>query len=122
MIKPGVFGYLICVCCIVLIMLIRVLNMIGNLATSSGLLAFEFLLQTACTNIILQSSLSIFSVVGKVKCPSYALPDNDFVYGIESKLDKENAGEGACFVRVCVLLLYYLECPYLTCLTLSLCL
>lgn len=35
-------------------------------------------------------------VVGKVKCPSYALPDNDFVYGIESKLDKENAGEGAC--------------------------
>jgi len=33
-------------------------------------------------------------VVGKVKCPSYALPDNDFVYGIESKLDKEGAGEG----------------------------
>lgn len=32
-------------------------------------------------------------VVGKVKSPSYALPDNDFVYGIESKLDKENAGE-----------------------------
>lgn len=32
-------------------------------------------------------------VVGKVKCPSYALPDNDFVYGIESKLDKEGAGE-----------------------------
>ena len=40
-------------------------------------------------------------VVGKVKCPSYALPDNDFVYGIESKLDKENAGEGAC-LSVCV--------------------
>jgi hypothetical protein len=33
-------------------------------------------------------------VVGKVKSPSYALPDDDFVYGIESKLDKENAGEG----------------------------
>lgn len=32
-------------------------------------------------------------VVGKVKSPSYALPDNDFVYGIESKLDKEGAGE-----------------------------
>mmetsp|Transcript_18395 Transcript_18395/g.38489 ORF Transcript_18395/g.38489 Transcript_18395/m.38489 type:complete len:252 (+) Transcript_18395:276-1031(+) len=32
-------------------------------------------------------------VVGKVKCPSYALPGNDFVYGIESKLDKEGAGE-----------------------------
>jgi hypothetical protein len=33
-------------------------------------------------------------VVGKVKSPSYALPDDDFVYGIESKLDMENAGEG----------------------------
>jgi hypothetical protein len=33
-------------------------------------------------------------VVGKVKSPSYPLPDNDFVYGIESNLDKENAGEG----------------------------
>jgi hypothetical protein len=33
-------------------------------------------------------------VVGKVKSPSYVLPDKDFVYGIESKLDKENAGEG----------------------------
>ena len=33
-------------------------------------------------------------VVGKVKSPSYALPDDDFGYGIESKLDKENAGEG----------------------------
>ena len=32
-------------------------------------------------------------VVGKVKSPSYALPDNSFVYGIESKLDKEGAGE-----------------------------
>lgn len=32
-------------------------------------------------------------VVGKVKSPSYALPDSDFVYGIESKLDKEGAGE-----------------------------
>ncbi|KAL7527159.1 hypothetical protein ACHAXR_001830 [Thalassiosira sp. AJA248-18] len=32
-------------------------------------------------------------VVGKVKSPAYALPDNDFVYGIESKLDKEGAGE-----------------------------
>ena len=27
-------------------------------------------------------------VVGKVKSPSYALPESDFVYGIESKLDK----------------------------------
>ena len=47
-------------------------------------------------------------VVGKVKCPSYALPDNDFVYGIESKLDKENAGEGKMillsFVCVCTVL------------------
>ena len=33
-------------------------------------------------------------VVGKVKSPSYALPGNDFVYGIESKLDKECAGQG----------------------------
>jgi hypothetical protein len=33
-------------------------------------------------------------VVGKVKSPSYALPDDDFVYGIESKMDDENAGEG----------------------------
>lgn len=33
-------------------------------------------------------------VVGKVKSPAYALPANDFVYGIESKLDKEGAGEG----------------------------
>jgi hypothetical protein len=33
-------------------------------------------------------------VVGKVKSPSYSLPDNGFVYGIESKLDKEGAGEG----------------------------
>ncbi|KAL7527760.1 hypothetical protein ACHAWF_002300 [Thalassiosira exigua] len=32
-------------------------------------------------------------VVGRVKSPAYALPDNDFVYGIESKLDKEGAGE-----------------------------
>lgn len=32
-------------------------------------------------------------VVGKVKSPAYALPDEDFVYGIESKLDKEGAGE-----------------------------
>jgi len=32
-------------------------------------------------------------VVGKVKSLSYALPDNQFVYGIESKLDKEGAGE-----------------------------
>lgn len=36
-------------------------------------------------------------VVGKVKSPAYALPDNDFVYGIESKLDKEGAGEGEEF-------------------------
>ncbi len=33
-------------------------------------------------------------VVGKVKSPAYALPDKNFVYGIESKLDKEGAGEG----------------------------
>ncbi len=33
-------------------------------------------------------------VVGKVKSPLYVLPDEDFVYGIESKLDKENAGKG----------------------------
>ncbi len=33
-------------------------------------------------------------VVGKVRSPAYALPENDFVYGIESKLDKEGAGEG----------------------------
>ena len=33
-------------------------------------------------------------VIVKVKSLSYALPDDDFVYGIESKLDKENAGEG----------------------------
>ena len=33
-------------------------------------------------------------IVGKVKSPLYALPDEDFVYGIESKLDKENAGKG----------------------------
>lgn len=32
-------------------------------------------------------------VVGKVRSPAYALPENDFVYGIESKLDKEGAGE-----------------------------
>jgi len=32
-------------------------------------------------------------VVGKVKSPAYALPENDHVYGIESKLDKEGAGE-----------------------------
>lgn len=32
-------------------------------------------------------------VVGKVKSPSYALPDDDHVYGIESKIDEENAGE-----------------------------
>lgn len=32
-------------------------------------------------------------VVGKVKSPSYALPEDGFVYGIESKLDKEGAGE-----------------------------
>ena len=35
-------------------------------------------------------------MVGKVKSPSYSLPDNDFVYGIESQLDKENAGENYC--------------------------
>ena len=45
-------------------------------------------------------------VVGKVKSPSYALPDNDFVYGIESKLDKENAGEGGLLVCLCSLLHY----------------
>ena len=33
-------------------------------------------------------------LVGKVRSPAYALPENDFVYGIESKLDKEGAGEG----------------------------
>lgn len=32
--------------------------------------------------------------VGKVKSSSYSLPDSDFVYGIESKLDKEGAGKG----------------------------
>jgi len=32
-------------------------------------------------------------VVGKVRSPSYALPDDDHVYGIESKIDEENAGE-----------------------------
>mmetsp|Transcript_27524 Transcript_27524/g.55401 ORF Transcript_27524/g.55401 Transcript_27524/m.55401 type:complete len:240 (-) Transcript_27524:228-947(-) len=31
--------------------------------------------------------------VGKVKSSSYSLPDSDFVYGIESKLDKEGAGK-----------------------------
>ena len=32
-------------------------------------------------------------VVGKVKSPSYPLPDDDFIFGIASKLDKEGAGE-----------------------------
>ncbi|KAL9182611.1 hypothetical protein ACHAXT_013263 [Thalassiosira profunda] len=32
-------------------------------------------------------------VVGRVRSPSCALPEDDFVYGIESKLDKEGAGE-----------------------------
>ncbi len=32
--------------------------------------------------------------VGKVKTSAYALPDGDFVYGIESKLDMEGAGDG----------------------------
>ncbi|EED87567.1 predicted protein, partial [Thalassiosira pseudonana CCMP1335] len=31
--------------------------------------------------------------VGKVKTSAYALPDNEFVYGIESPLDKEGAGK-----------------------------
>jgi len=33
-------------------------------------------------------------IVGKVKTSTYALPDTDFVYGIESKLDNEGAGAG----------------------------
>jgi len=32
--------------------------------------------------------------VGNVKTPAYALPESDFVYGIESKLDIEGAGDG----------------------------
>jgi len=35
-------------------------------------------------------------VVGKVKTPSFSLPTEDHVYGIESKPDVENAGEGKC--------------------------
>ncbi|KAL3783624.1 hypothetical protein HJC23_004990 [Cyclotella cryptica] len=31
--------------------------------------------------------------VGNVKTPAYALPNSDFVYGIESKLDIEGAGD-----------------------------
>ncbi|KAL7462773.1 hypothetical protein ACHAXS_003149 [Conticribra weissflogii] len=38
--------------------------------------------------------------VGKVKSSSYSLPDSDFVYGIESKLDKEGAGQGTEVIRV----------------------
>ena len=34
------------------------------------------------------------NLVGQVKTSAYALPDNDFVYGIESKLDPEGAGNG----------------------------
>ena len=33
-------------------------------------------------------------IVGKVKASAYALPNDDFVYGIESKLDNEGAGAG----------------------------
>lgn len=33
-------------------------------------------------------------IVGRVKTSAYALPDGDFVYGIESKLDSEGAGAG----------------------------
>lgn len=33
-------------------------------------------------------------IVGRVKASAYALPDSDFVYGIESKLDSEGAGAG----------------------------
>jgi hypothetical protein len=33
-------------------------------------------------------------IVGKVKASAYALPDHNFVYGIESKLDNEGAGAG----------------------------
>ena len=35
--------------------------------------------------------------VGKVKPSAYALPGDDFVYGIESKFDKEGAGNGVPF-------------------------
>lgn len=34
------------------------------------------------------------NLVGQVKTSAYALPDDDFVYGIESKLDPEGAGNG----------------------------
>ena len=34
------------------------------------------------------------NLVGQVKTSAYVLPDNDFVYGIESKLDPEGAGNG----------------------------
>jgi hypothetical protein len=43
-------------------------------------------------------------VVGKVKSPAYALPESDFVYGIESKLDKEGAGEGEEQSALCILI------------------
>ena len=36
-------------------------------------------------------------IVGKVKASAYALPDHDFVYGIESKHDNEGAGAGKSF-------------------------
>ena len=42
-------------------------------------------------------------MVGKVKSPSYSLPDNDFVYGIESQLDKENAGENLLLISTIVI-------------------
>lgn len=43
-------------------------------------------------------------VVGKVKSPSYALPENQFVYGmVQSGLDKEGAGEGECAMTIGVL-------------------
>ncbi len=32
--------------------------------------------------------------VGNVKTPAYALPERDFVYGIETKFDIEGAGDG----------------------------
>ena len=40
-------------------------------------------------------------IVGKVKTSAYALPNDDFVYGIESKLDNEGAGAGEG--NICIL-------------------
>lgn len=43
----------------------------------------------------------IKNTVGKVKSSAYALPDTDFVYGIENKFDKEGAGKGETNLLCC---------------------